>query len=151
MKGKRIEFYTENYIYYLKCGELVRKNKEFLLGGDVEFSSSEESLEYIEGRLDNKSKSEFLVSETDLDFLLETTGDTIEDLDVKKVIMLREETMQLILSENKSIDIYELKDLEFDDLEALFESVLQGKINVEIDTWINVKNFLSEESKFLVL
>lgn len=141
-----VEFYTNVVYYYMKDNQINELAGESLIGGRIKhFSNSEEALDFIENSLKEKMSS-FVITENkdELDFFEEISKNIeikLEDLDRKRIIILKQKSLQLVLNNETYIDIPDIKVKERL-MENFEKMLLSSSKKYELDTEYNVKSYL---------
>ena len=141
-----VEFYTNVVYYYMKDNQINELAGESLIGGRTKyFSNSEEALDFIENSLKEKMSS-FVITENkdELDFFEEISKNIeikLEDLDRKRIIILKQKSLQLVLNNETYIDIPDIKVKERL-MENFEKMLLSSSKKYELDTEYNVKSYL---------
>jgi hypothetical protein len=145
-KTYNVEFYTNVVYYYMKDNQINELAGESLIGGRTKhFSNSEEALDFIENSLKEKMSS-FVITENkdELDFFEEISKNIeikLEDLDRKRIIILKQKSLQLVLNNETYIDIPDIKVKERL-MENFEKMLLSSSKKYELDTEYNVKSYL---------
>ena len=130
----------------MKDNQINELAGESLIGGRTKyFSNSEEALDFIENSLKEKMSS-FVITENkdELDFFEEISkniGIKLEDLDRKRIIILKQKSLQLVLNNETYIDIPDIKVKERL-MENFEKMLLSSSKKYELDTEYNVKSYL---------
>lgn len=132
-----VDFYIDNIFYFLKGNKLNKVYGANLLGGSKYFSNGDEVLEFIEKSLEEKF-SKFIVTEQNLDFL-EEIGVDVNELDVKRVIIFKQKSMQLVLNDKAGIDVYDIKGSQYKTIEKNFEKILNQTIDCQYEVEQDIK------------
>jgi len=141
-----VEFYTNVVYYYMKDNQINELAGESFIGGRTKhFSNSEEALDFIENSLKEKMSS-FVITENkdELDFFEEISKNIeikLEDLDRKRIIILKQKSLQLVLNNETYIDIPDIKVKERL-MENFEKMLLSSSKKYELDTEYNVKSYL---------
>lgn len=141
-----VEFYTNVVYYYMKDNQINELAGESLIEGRTKhFSNSEEALDFIENSLKEKMSS-FVITENkdELDFFEEISKNIeikLEDLDRKRIIILKQKSLQLVLNNETYIDIPDIKVKERL-MENFEKMLLSSSKKYELDTEYNVKSYL---------
>lgn len=145
-KTYNVEFYTNVVYYYMKDNQINELAGESLIGGRTKhFSYSEEALDFIENSLKEKMSS-FVITENkdELDFFEEISKNIeikLEDLDRKRIIILKQKSLQLVLNNETYIDIPDIK-IKERLMENFEKMLLSSSKKYELDTEYNVKSYL---------
>lgn len=144
-KTYEVEFLANNSYFFIKDGKLQEIAGESFLGEIEEFPSSEEALDFVEKNLEEKMSSFAIIENKDdleeFEEILKSFGITLENLDIKRVILLKQRTMQLILNRKVYVDIPDIKLMDYV-LENIENILLRGYRRYKFDTEYSIKEIL---------
>lgn len=143
----RLKTFTECYLYYLKDGKLMREYGDVFPNIAQNFFDYDEAMDFINTKLcnnncvfnilDDEDKDEFytiLENEYSLD---------LDKINISKVIMLKDFTIQLKTPDNKVTEISKLKELDLNIVKEMFTKILLNEFSVDKNKeWQNLKTIL---------
>lgn len=143
LRGKyNIDLYFEQYIYYIKNGKLIKKWYNTTIGNSLENISIDETFEYIKKKKLSRGFI-YLTNNFDTFFM----SPCIEFTQIEECIFFEFTGIQVLLTEDETMDIYEFTPEEILKIETFFEKILKGKIQCQSDKWNNGSYLIKGEEE----
>lgn len=142
-KGKyKLYYYTDQYAYFLKDNKLVKMFSDSCYEGEIEFTNSNEVLNYIENKIINIESEYKFLDEKEYD--LTNGGSGVMITGVNGIYFLNIRNYELEFPSKSKIAFHDLTDVSISEIEKFFENTLKKERTPKPAIWKKIdKNFTS--------